>query len=498
MKKTIVYFRADGNSQIGLGHIVRCLAIVEMLGNDFECHFLIQHPGEALKSQILNKCQTLHDLPLSDDYLQEAKHIRDTFLNGKEILVLDGYHFDTQYQNILREKNSKLVFINDIPNLHFTADVIINHTAGIQIDDFSFEPYTKLCLGTNYALVREPFRKASIEERKIQDISKLFICFGGADMFNLTQKALQASIASERIQEIHVVIGGAYPHEASLKEFISQNSKSIHLHQNLSADQMQALMQTCHLAIAPASGISYELCCVGIGLISGYYADNQMRLEDYLLENNLAFSINDFRNYDFEKLTYLIDSLDANQLNDQVQAQKNLFIDSSLAIQKVFRKISSELNYGMRKAQLDDLMLYYEWANDSEVRQFAVNSESIPLETHQNWFQNKISSDQSFLYVFLKDNQAIGQIRFDRSEDNCYEITYSVDLTRRRTGLAEIIMRMGIVELSKEVKPLNLRGLIKSEAKAQMKVVTNLSFQHVGQTTQKNIVLEVFLKNAKY
>lgn len=498
MKKIIVYFRADGNSQIGLGHIVRCLALLEMLGDDFEGHFLIQDPSEALKNQILEKCPKLHVLPTSTDYHQEAQYIRDTFLNGKEILVLDGYSFDTQYQSFLREKNTKLICINDIPNLNFTADVVVNHTAGIQIRDFLFEPYTKLCLGTNYALLRKPFREAAARERAVQDLSKLFICFGGADMLNLTQKALEATVDNKRVREIHVVMGGAYPYEASLQGFIAQHTKSIHLYQDLSAVQMQVLMQDCHLAIAPASGISYELCCIGIGLMSGYYADNQMRLEDYLSTNKLAFSLGDFRNYDFNKLTHWIDSLDVQQVNHQIKAQKALFTDSSKAIQKVFLKMSKELNYGIRKAQMDDLMTYYDWANEPEVRKLSINSEAIPLEIHRHWFQKKMTSDDSFLYVFLKDGEAIGQIRFDRTEDDYFEISYSIDQTYRRSGLAETIMRMALVELSKEVKPLNLRGLIKPEAKAQMKVVTNLSFEHIGQTIRKNIELEVFLKNARY
>ncbi len=38
--KTHVYFRAEGNSQIGLGHIYRCLALAEYLKDEFNLHFV--------------------------------------------------------------------------------------------------------------------------------------------------------------------------------------------------------------------------------------------------------------------------------------------------------------------------------------------------------------------------------------------------------------------------------------------------------------------------
>ena len=52
-KKTIV-FRADGNSQIGLGHIMRCLALCEILSQDFFLKFAIQNPSNEVY-KILSK-----------------------------------------------------------------------------------------------------------------------------------------------------------------------------------------------------------------------------------------------------------------------------------------------------------------------------------------------------------------------------------------------------------------------------------------------------------
>ena len=63
MERRII-FRADGNSDIGLGHVIRSLALVEMLKDNFECVFAIQEPVNALVRQIEAVCAELIILPL--------------------------------------------------------------------------------------------------------------------------------------------------------------------------------------------------------------------------------------------------------------------------------------------------------------------------------------------------------------------------------------------------------------------------------------------------
>ncbi len=41
--KPKIYFRADGNATMGLGHVIRSLALAEMSNDIFDCHFKIKH-----------------------------------------------------------------------------------------------------------------------------------------------------------------------------------------------------------------------------------------------------------------------------------------------------------------------------------------------------------------------------------------------------------------------------------------------------------------------
>ena len=78
-------------------------------------------------------------------------------LQGNEIVVLDGYNFDTVYQTEIKSKGCKLVCIDDIHAYHFVADVVINHAPDISREQYSCESYTKLYLGTEYLLLKKLF-----------------------------------------------------------------------------------------------------------------------------------------------------------------------------------------------------------------------------------------------------------------------------------------------------------------------------------------------------
>ncbi|MDX1903380.1 MAG: UDP-2,4-diacetamido-2,4,6-trideoxy-beta-L-altropyranose hydrolase [Thermonemataceae bacterium] len=294
MTKSKIYFRADGNTEIGLGHITRSMALADMLKENFNCVFLVRNPSEILQKQI-RESFTLIVLPQTQDYLQEAYFIKETYLQANDIIVLDGYNFQTDYQKILKTKKIKLVCIDDMHAWHFVADAVINHAGGVQESEYSCENYTKLYLGTDYALLRKPFLEAAKKERKIEKIEKVFICFGGSDIHNLSQKATEACLTVEKFTEIHVVLGSAYPYFQEFTNF-AQEYKKVQIHQNLDAQEMCDLMQHCQLAIAPASSIAYEICAVGMYLITGWYVENQKGIYQFLSKNALCLGVENFQN----------------------------------------------------------------------------------------------------------------------------------------------------------------------------------------------------------
>lgn len=279
--KIKIYFRADANSQIGLGHVIRSMALAEMLTEDrnsiFECVFLVQNPSLSIQTQIKEKFE-LVILKETTFFLEEAHFITQNYLQGNSIIVLDHYQIQTEYQKIIKQNsNAKIVCIDDLHSWHFLADIVINHAAGLETTDYSSEEHTKLCLGTEYALLRKPFLEAARKKREIKKIESVFICFGGSDIHNLTKKALNTCLKNGSFNEIHVVLGSASLFYQEILELVQKDDKII-LYQNLSAQQMCNVMKKCQLAIAPASSIAYEILSTGLIWMGGYYIDNQFAI----------------------------------------------------------------------------------------------------------------------------------------------------------------------------------------------------------------------------
>jgi len=292
--KPNIFFRADGNQRIGLGHVYRSLALAEMLKTDFDCHFIIRNPIPSLQRAILKTCQSLIKLPATNNELHEARSQVLPLLRGKEIIVLDGYAFGTRYQQIVKENGSQLVCIDDIYSTHFVADLIINHAGGISPEVYSMEAYTQLCTGPSVALLRWPFCHAAQNRQSSTDESSCFVCLGGADPKNDTLRVLRKLEASKKIKQCYVITGAAYAYLPELMAYMERSSMKILNLSDLDGPAMVAVMNKCGMAVCPSSSISYEYLSVGGTLYLHQIADNQSQLFQYLTNERLAFSFERF------------------------------------------------------------------------------------------------------------------------------------------------------------------------------------------------------------
>ncbi|GAB3491566.1 UDP-2,4-diacetamido-2,4,6-trideoxy-beta-L-altropyranose hydrolase [Spirosoma knui] len=281
MSKTIL-FRADGSPQIGLGHIMRCLALAEMLGSDYERRFAIVRPSQAVVELVEEK--GLMVIPLDSN--EVAAFLPS--LDLETIVVLDGYDFNESYQRAVRAKAKKLVYIDDLVSSHQVADIVINHAGSLTPEDYQAEVYTQFLLGPRYALLRPAF---FIPPTPVPPEGPIFISLGGADPSNTSLRVLNGlrRYFDQIRQEwrIHIVVGPLQSNRPAVEALQSQ-FKHLHILSNLTADQMVAELLKCQLAITSCSTVAYEVCSIGRPLIAIETADNQARISSFLVNNSLA------------------------------------------------------------------------------------------------------------------------------------------------------------------------------------------------------------------
>lgn len=291
--KSEIYIRADGSPKIGLGHLIRCIALSHMLKNDFDIIFVSKEIPEKIKSELEESQFSL--LEIDDSVFFDL-------ITPKDIVVLDGYHFDTNYQKKIKAKGVKLICIDDLHDKEFVADLIINHAPGVKPLDYKIEPYTQFALGAEYALLRPAFLEQAKKVRKIEKTETVLICFGGADYKNLTESVLNVILAFDEFKNIIVVTGFSYKYLKTLNQLIETDKRICHYH-GVSEKEMLVIMLKSDVAIVPASGILYEVLIAGCKVISGYIVDNQIGIYKGFLGLN-AFI--DAKNFTSE---YLINSL---------------------------------------------------------------------------------------------------------------------------------------------------------------------------------------------
>lgn len=265
MKEILI--RADGDATIGLGHLIRCTALADMLKSDFGIHFFCRMIPEKVAAGIVEQGYRLD--------VQDDEELFFDAINKESIVVIDGYNFDSLYQQKIKDRGAVLVCIDDLHNREFFADLIINHAPGISYQDYRAQQYTQFALGPEYALLRPAFLKAATQKRQISKIETLLICFGGADISNLTQKALEAAVDIPQLQKIYVVTGAAYRYQSTLVQLVTDK---VELYEAVDENKMLQLMQRADAAIVPSSGILFEVLAAGCIAFSGYYVDNQQEV----------------------------------------------------------------------------------------------------------------------------------------------------------------------------------------------------------------------------
>lgn len=297
--KARILFRADGNNEIGLGHIYRCLAIAERLHYDFDCFFAIKQPSIQLKN-IINKFSNVIVLNEYKDAIEEAEDLAKNIIVAYkiDIITLDGYNFNTEYQKIIKENcKSVLISIDDDEPFHYVSDIIINHAGGVDVNKISTESYTKLFFGYDYLLLRKEFIQLMNKKRIINGIRSVLICFGGADPNDLTGKILNCLKNENKLKKIIVVIGASYTQTEKLKKSIAEHSH-VEIKNNLDSNTLAELMFKTDLAIVPSSTIGLEAFASKMILITGMTANNQQNIYKGLIKEKTVIGV-----YDFNQLT---------------------------------------------------------------------------------------------------------------------------------------------------------------------------------------------------
>lgn len=427
-----VYFRVDGSGKIGMGHLVRSLALAQMLKEEFYVHFVSKEIPQTFQDELRYAGIGLSLISNDEDCFQ--------ILEKQSVVVFDGYDFsETFIRRIEEDLRTVVVGIEDFVNKKPWFDYIINHAPGLNPATYPSAPNTLLSLGLDYALLRPEFLEVCKAGSLVKDPGTVLVCFGGADFNNLSTSVTRILIQFSYFKKITVVVGAAFQCRDELEKVANLDSR-VEILINLSSGEMANLMSHNSLAIVPSSGVLIEAIASGCAIVSGIYVENQRKLYEEFRAQNIFY---DAKNFDPDAVQYAIElAINTAGSVTRVAIDGN----SDLRLRKVFNLASLEARLVIRKATLDDTEKTYSWASDPRVRKYSFSQDEIPFENHVNWFGRKLADSNCIYFIAELDSESVGSIRFDNNNGE-FVISYLVDPALHGKGLGLLLLKKGVKEL---------------------------------------------------
>ena len=288
-----IVFRVDSSSQMGVGHLMRCLTLADELkkqnhNTTFICRELKGNLIKLIEHRVLI-LPVDKDFQSDDLYLswlgatqeQDAKQTIQVIHDNADLLIVDSYALDEVWHKQLKPHAKKIMVIDDLADREFDCDVLLNQNLASKQGDYQGKVPSdcELLLGCEYALLRPEFaafRKRALEKRKkTQEIKNILISMGGSDKKNITYNVLQQLNDGFNIV---VVLSSASLHREMIMDYV----KGKNIEVIINADNMAELMLDADLAIGAGGSTSWERCCLGLPTLLFVTAENQKVIAENL------------------------------------------------------------------------------------------------------------------------------------------------------------------------------------------------------------------------
>lgn len=145
----------------------------------------------------------------------------------------------------------------------------------------------------------------------------------------------------------------------------------------------------------------------------------------------------------------------------------------------------------LRRCTYSDMDIIYKWINDDEVRNNSFNSDYIEYEVHIKWFNEKINSNNIYMYIILNNNKEIGTIRLEKHNSKAI-ISYLISNEYRGKGYGN-----KVIDLIKKEAIINnidiLEAIVKKDNIVSRRIFINNGFFEIQENDRYLYLLNLHL-----
>jgi spore coat polysaccharide biosynthesis predicted glycosyltransferase SpsG len=250
--------RADGSPAIGLGHVMRLLALGQAwadAGGRVEA--LLDAP-DILRERYRHEGFLVR--PTSDDL---ADLLRE---DGGAVAVIDRPDVTVDDLLSLGESGARTLLVDDLASLpRYPVGLVLNQNAHAERSRYRGLAAERLLLGLEYALLRREFRSVPTPTTR-PDARRLLVTFGGGDPTGMTSRTLDAidSLPDETRDglDVRVIVGAANAAADRISGAV-RTAEGIRITVERAVDDMVGAMTWADLAITSGGSTVWELARTG-------------------------------------------------------------------------------------------------------------------------------------------------------------------------------------------------------------------------------------------
>lgn len=297
-----IVLRADGNQEIGLGHLMRIKTLYDGL-KLFNLNVNIVAVKNPYSEEVFKNLVDVIFLNESDKGLEKWPK--------SHLYIVDLYEYrDDFYERLKFSANNILILDDTEETLPKYIDGVINHNIYANANRY-FGKLFKFC-GPEYFLLRAEVRKFARTYNKGENV---LVCMGGSDPEKQTAKMVQY-LRKATNRTIDVVVAEKTREVQKLRK--SYDGINVHERPN----NIVEIMAKSKYALTGAGTMAYELAYLGIPTFLVVLAENQEKIAETFADQNIGINLGHYREIKESKIIENVQEFE-HQINQLEKMAKN-------------------------------------------------------------------------------------------------------------------------------------------------------------------------------
>jgi spore coat polysaccharide biosynthesis predicted glycosyltransferase SpsG/ribosomal protein S18 acetylase RimI-like enzyme len=394
------------------------------------------------------------------DLVGDADQIRDReALLERAVLggwvVLDVYDFAAQAEDALRSRACRILSIDDYGAREYvSADLLLNQNTSADGIAYDHGPETIPLRGPRFALLRKAFRR-ELRKPRTEKKGGVLVIFGGSDPAGLTARTLSALASLKEPPPVGVAICGPLTTGSeNIRKVVTQLGAGWSVEMNASDATVAATLSNADVAVSACGTTVWELAAFGIPTLALSVAENQRLVLSSLAAIGAVSDGGSSSGFREEKFAACFDQF--RQGTDNLRRMREIgraMVDGQGASRVVdaMLAVDERGEPTLRLATPEDTFLLWRWANDPAARSQSFQSEPIGWDEHRHWFEQRLRSEASRIYVLEWKTIPVGIVRYDRVEGSRARISFSVDRDFRGRGFGLKLIQLSRPQASRDL-----------------------------------------------